>query len=53
MDVFERLDISTLVQNAVIVATFVYHAANSDEPLPRKPLPAPDARWAFPQLPRR
>jgi hypothetical protein len=28
-------------QNAVIVAAFVYHAANRDERLPRKPLPAP------------
>jgi len=53
MDVFERLETSNLVQNAVIVAAFIYHAANRDEPLPRKLLPAPDARWAFPQLPRR
>jgi hypothetical protein len=28
-------------KNAVIVAAFVYHAANRDEKLPRKPLPAP------------
>jgi carboxypeptidase Q len=53
MDVFERLEPRTLVQNAVIVAAFIYHAANREEPLPRKPLPVPDARWAFPQLPRR
>jgi hypothetical protein len=53
MDVFERLDTSNLIQNAIVVAAFVYHAANREEPLPRKPLPAPDARWAFPQLPRR
>lgn len=53
MDVFERLDTSNLVQNAIIVAAFVYHAANREEPLPRKPHPANDARWAFPQLPRR
>ena len=53
MDVSERLDTSNLLQNAIIVAAFVYHAANREEPLPRKPLPAPDARWAFPQLPRR
>jgi carboxypeptidase Q len=53
MDVFERLETSNLVQNAIIVAAFVYHAANREEGLPRKPLPAPDARWAFPQLPRR
>ena len=53
MDVSERLDTSNLVQNAIIVAAFFYHAANREEPLPRKPLPAPDVRWAFPQLPRR
>jgi carboxypeptidase Q len=53
MDVFERLETSTLIQNAIVVAAFVYHAANREEPLPRKPLPAPDADWAFPQLPRR
>jgi hypothetical protein len=28
-------------KNAVIVAAFVYHAANRDEKLPRKPLPRP------------
>ena len=26
-------------KNAVIVASFVYHAANRDELMPRKPLP--------------
>jgi hypothetical protein len=30
-----------MMQNAVIVASFVYHAANRDLLLPRKPLPAP------------
>ena len=28
-------------KNAVIVASFVYHAANRDQLLPRKPLPKP------------
>jgi hypothetical protein len=28
-------------KNAVIVAAFVYHAANRDQLLPRKPLPKP------------
>jgi carboxypeptidase Q len=41
MDVYERLQPADLMQNAAIVATFVYHAANRDERLPRKPLPAP------------
>jgi hypothetical protein len=30
-----------MMKNAVIVATFVYHTANRDEKLPRKPLPRP------------
>ncbi len=29
------------MKNAVILASFVYHAANRAEKLPRKPLPAP------------
>ncbi len=28
-----------MMRNAVIVASFVYQAANRDEKLPRKPLP--------------
>jgi hypothetical protein len=30
-----------MMKNAVIVASFVYHAANRDQALPRKPLPKP------------
>jgi hypothetical protein len=41
MDVYERIQESDMKQNAVIVAAFVYHAANRDEKLPRKPLPRP------------
>jgi Iap family predicted aminopeptidase len=41
MDVFDRLQSEDLMKNAVIVASFVYHAANRDALLPRKPLPAP------------
>jgi hypothetical protein len=42
MDVYERIQPSDMMRNAVIVAAFVYHAANRDELLPRKPLhPAP------------
>ena len=41
MDVYERLQEPDMKQNAVIVAAFVYHAANRDEKLPRKPLPRP------------
>jgi len=41
MDVYERAQAADLRQNAVIIATFVYNAANRDEMIPRKPLPSP------------
>jgi hypothetical protein len=41
MDVYERLQPFDLMKNAVIVASFVYHTANRDQLLPRKPLPKP------------
>jgi hypothetical protein len=41
MDVFERVVPQDMMQNAVIIASFVYHAANREERLPRKPLPKP------------
>ena len=41
MDVYERVQAQDMMQNAVIVAAFVYHAANREQPLPRKPLPKP------------
>ena len=43
MDVYERVQARDMMHNAVIVASFVYHAANRDALLPRKPLPAPTA----------
>jgi hypothetical protein len=44
MDVYERVQEPDMKQNAVIVAAFVYQAANRDEKLPRKPLPKPQPR---------
>jgi hypothetical protein len=41
MDVYERGQPADLMQNAVIVASFAYHAANRADTLPRKPLPPP------------
>ena len=41
MDVYDRLQAEDLMKNAVIVASFVYHAANRDQLLPRKPMPKP------------
>jgi carboxypeptidase Q len=40
-DTYDRIQASDLIQNAVIVASFAYHAANRDQKLPRKPLPRP------------
>ena len=39
MDTYERIQEEDMRKNAVIVASFVYHAANRDALLPRKPLP--------------
>lgn len=41
MDAYDRAQPADLMQAAAIVASFVYHAANRPEPLPRKPLPEP------------
>jgi len=38
-DVYERAVPEDLMKNAVIIATFVYHTANRDDLLPRKPMP--------------
>ena len=40
-DVYERIQADDMMRNAVIVASFAFHAANRDEKLPRKPLPKP------------
>jgi Zn-dependent M28 family amino/carboxypeptidase len=41
MDVYDRIQAADMMKNAVIVASFVYHTANRDQMLPRKPLPKP------------
>jgi carboxypeptidase Q len=38
-DLYERVQADDMMRNAVIVASFAYHAATRDEKLPRKPLP--------------
>jgi carboxypeptidase Q len=50
MDNYERLQSADMMKNAVIVAAFVYHTANRDAKLPRKPLPKPEPPQ--PQQPR-
>lgn len=39
VDTFDHLDQEDLKQSAVILASVIWHAANRDEPLPRKPMP--------------
>ena len=41
MDLYERIQEEDMRKNAVIVAAFVYNAANRDQLLPRKPMPKP------------
>lgn len=41
MDVYERVIPADVMQAAVVMATFAYHAAMRDEKLPRKPQPKP------------
>ena len=40
-DVYNQLSEDDLKQAAVIMASFVYHAAMRDDPLPRKAIPEP------------
>jgi hypothetical protein len=44
MDLYERVQAKDMMQNAVIVASFVYNLANREEPLPRKPVVVPAGR---------
>jgi hypothetical protein len=39
LDVVDHLRREDMMQNAVIMATFVYHAAMRDGLMPRKPMP--------------
>ena len=44
MDLYDRIQAEDLMKNSVVIASFVYHAANRDVLLPRKPLPRPRPR---------
>jgi hypothetical protein len=46
LDLYDRVVPEDVMKNAVIMASFVYHAANRDQPLPRKPLPKPQSQPA-------
>jgi carboxypeptidase Q len=39
LDVYDQLIASDMMKNAVMTASFVYHTANREQMLPRKPLP--------------
>lgn len=41
MDVYDRIQKGDVMQMSAIVASMVYHTANREEKLPRKPLPKP------------
>jgi carboxypeptidase Q len=41
LDVFDQLIAGDLMKNAVMTASFVYHAANREQMLPRRALPRP------------
>jgi carboxypeptidase Q len=44
LDSYERLQPTDMMRNATIAASFAYLAANRDERLPRKPMPAAGGR---------
>jgi carboxypeptidase Q len=46
MDVYDHLAIDDLKQAAMVITSFVYHTAQRDQKLPRKPLPKPE-HWLF------
>ncbi|MCS7182800.1 MAG: M20/M25/M40 family metallo-hydrolase [Thermoanaerobaculum sp.] len=39
LDVFVRLQREDLIKNSIVLATFLYHAAMREQPIPRKPVP--------------
>lgn len=41
MDTYDRVQRADMLQMVAVVGTMVYHAANRDEKLPRKPMPKP------------
>ncbi len=41
MDVYDAIPPADLMQSSAVMAVFVYHAANREEMIPRKPLPKP------------
>jgi hypothetical protein len=44
MDLYDAIPPGDLMQSAAVMAVFAYHAANRDQPIPRKPLPSRDRK---------
>ena len=44
MDTYERLIMGDLKHNAIVIASYIYHAAMRDEMLPRKPYKVPEKK---------
>jgi hypothetical protein len=51
VDTYDHLDPDDLKKSAVILASFIWHAANRDELLPRKPMPTEPKEPAEPKKP--
>jgi hypothetical protein len=51
LDVYERAIPQDLMQNAIVIASFAYQAANRDALFPRKPLPKPRPATPTPGAP--
>ena len=45
MDAYDHVQPGDLMQAAAVMASVVYHAANSPNMIPRKPLPSPEEKW--------
>jgi hypothetical protein len=43
LDVYDNVSVEDLKVSSVILASFLYHAANREAPFPRKPMPQPPA----------
>lgn len=48
MDTYDRAQPGDLMQASAVMASVIYHAANSPEKMPRKPLPEPEPKWTPP-----
>ena len=45
MDVYDHTQPADLMQASAVMAAVIYHASNSSQMMPRKPLPEPEKKW--------